>query len=102
MSTKRGDGFARTPDTLRKAILSMQRKITKCKADFLAAPLTIEAEMGDGRIIERPNPLVQEYRSLVRDYAAALKSYKELTNDKDQTEEVNRLVDIRTRFKVAK
>lgn len=98
---KRGDGFQKTPETLRKAILSMRRKIEKHKTEFQDAPLTYEAVMGDGRIIERGNPLVQEYRALVRDYAAALKAYNELTG-KEDTAEVSRLDDIRSRFRVAK
>lgn len=101
MGTKRGDGFQKTPETLRKAILAMQRKITRHKQEFLSAPLSIEVQMGDGRYVDRANPIVQEYRALVRDYSAAMKAYKEIT-DQQAPAEVNRLEDIRARFKVAK
>lgn len=80
----------------------MQRKLTKHKSEFLSAPLSIEVEMGDGRIVDRANPIVQEYRALVRDFAAALRSYKELTDQQDQSEDSNKLEDIRSRFRVAK
>ena len=82
-----------------KAILSMQEKLIKNEKDFLEAPLMVEVEMGDGRRVPRPNPLVQEYRAMVRDFAAAIKAYTELTGEKD-TAEVSSLDSIRSRFKV--
>ena len=101
MAGKRGDGFQKAPETLRKAILSMKRKIEKNKAEFLSSDLTYEAEMGDGRLIQRGNPFVQEYRALVRDYAAAIKAYKEITGSQEVAE-ADPLDDIRNKFKVAK
>ena len=101
MARKRGDPYKKASETLQKAILSMQRKITKNKTDFLNAPLTIEAEMGDGRTIERANPFVQEYRALVRDYASAMRAYKDITGTKGGSE-TSQLDDIRAKFKVAK
>ena len=38
---------------------------------------------------------------MVRDFAAALKAYKDITDEKD-TPEINSLEAIRSRFKVAK
>ena len=84
-----------------KAILSMQEKLIKNEKDFLEAPLMVEVEMGDGRWVPRPNPLVQEYRAMVRDFSAALKAYKELTDKKDEAQ-VSSLENIRAKFKVAK
>ena len=55
--------------------------------------------MGDGRLVERANPIVQEYRALVRDYASAIKSYKDITN-REEDVEVDQLGDLRSRFKV--
>lgn len=101
MGRTKGDSFKKAPDTLQKAILSMQRKLTKNKTEFINAPLTIEAEMGDGRVIERANPFVQEYRALIRDYGSALKVYKEITGTKGEKEQTQ-LDDIRSRFKIAK
>ena len=101
MAGKRGDGFQKAPETLRKAILSMKRKIDKNRVEFQSAPLTYEAEMGDGRVIQRGNPFVQEYRALVKDYSAAIKTYKELTGNQDAAE-ADPLDDIRSRFRVAK
>ena len=97
---KRGDSFQKTPETLKKAILSMQRKITKNKKDFQDAPLTVEVELGDGRIVTRANPIVQEYRALVREYSQALKAYKEITDGKIQ-EDTDQLTVLRSRFRVS-
>lgn len=101
MAGKRGDAFTKAPETLKKAILSMKRKIEKNKTQFQEASLVYEAEMGDGRMIQRGNPFVQEYRALVRDYAAAIKAYNEITGAKEEQEE-NPLTDIRAMLRVAK
>lgn len=97
---KRVDSFQKTPETLKKAILAMKRKIDKNKTEFLNAPLTVEVELGDGRVVTRTNTIVQEYRALVRDYATALKAYKDITDGKIE-KEANTLSDLRTKFKVS-
>lgn len=97
---KRGDSFQKTPETLKKAILAMKRKIDKNKTEFLNAPLTVEVELGDGRVVTRTNTIVQEYRALVRDYATALKAYKDITEGKIE-KEASTLSDLRTKFKVS-
>lgn len=89
-----------TPETLLEAILTMQDKILALKDEFEMAPLTFEAEMGDGRTITRANPFVQEYRALVKDYSVALKSYKELSGN-DDISEGDEIAKLRERFKVA-
>lgn len=92
---------AETPETLLSAILAMQKKITEMIPEFETAELTYTAEMGDGREIIRANPLVQEFRALVKDYSVALKAYKEISDGQSVTEN-SQLTDIRSRFKVAK
>lgn len=96
---KRSDQFVKTPETLKKAILTMRRRIEKERAAYLAAPLVIPVEMGDGRIVDRANPFVQEYRALVRDYSTAMKAYKDITEGRirESADELNAL---RSRFKV--
>ena len=101
MNARQKDKYKKSPDTLMKAILSMQKKLEENEQDFIKAPLDVEVELGDGRWVPRPNPFVQEYRALVRDFSAALKAYKEITGEKD-TAEVSSLDSIRSRFKVAK
>lgn len=99
MKKDQNDKFKQTQETLRSAILAMQEVLIKNEDDFLTAPLSIEVEMGDGRYIERTNPVVQEYRALVRDYSSALKSYKELTSGQEDPE-IDQLGNLRAKFKV--
>jgi len=101
MNARQLKKFKEAPETLKKSILTMQRKIQDSEEEIREAPLTIEAEMGDGRYVTRANPALQEYRALVRDFASALRAYKEITGEKE-TAEVNRLESLRSRFKVAK
>ena len=101
MNQRQKDKYKKSPETLMKAILSLQKKLEANEQLFLEAPLMIEVEMGDGRCVPRPNPLVQEYRALVRDFSAALKAYKDITGDQE-TAEVSSLESIRAMFKVAK
>ena len=88
-----------TPETLLEAILAMQTKLTDLREEFESAELTYDAEMGDGRVITRANPFVQEYRALVKDFSVALKTYKELTNAEDDAG-TTQLADLRAKFKV--
>lgn len=101
MNARQETKYKKSPETLQKAILSMQEKLIKNEKDFIAEPLMIEVEMGDGRYVPRPNPFVQEYRAMVRDFAAAIKAYKDITGDKG-TAQVSSLESIRSKFKVAK
>ena len=101
MNAGQKNEYKKSPETLMKAILSLQKKLADNEELFLAAPLSIEVQMNDGRLVPRSNPDVQEYRAMVRDFAAALKTYKELTGDQD-TPEVSSLDNIRARFRIAK
>ena len=88
-----------TPETLLEAILAMQNKLTDLRDEFESAELTYEAEMGDGRMITRANPFVQEYRALVKDFGVALRTYKEISGDIAEAN-TQTLDDLRARFKV--
>lgn len=101
MNARQKNKYKKSPETLMKAILSLQKKLADNEDLFLAAPLSIEVQMNDGRWVPRSNPDVQEYRAMVRDFAAALKTYKELTGEQD-TPEVSSLDNIRSRFRIAK
>ena len=84
-----------------RAILSMQKKLEDNEKRIQEEPLRVWVENANGIDVPKPNPFVQEYRALVRDFSAALKAYKEITGEKD-TAEVSSLDSIRSRFKVAK
>lgn len=82
-----GKTYKDTPETLLGAILAMQNKLVELRDDFESAKLTYEAEMGDGRIITRANPFVQEYRALVKDFGVALRAYKEIMPIDEETDD---------------
>lgn len=88
-------------ETLKQAIIVLRQKIIDNEELFAKAPLSVEVVMGDGRCVPRPNPIVQEYRALVKDYSSALKTYEDLTGD-EQIPEIKNLEALRNKFKVAK
>lgn len=85
-----------------KAILSMKKKLEANEKRFKDEPLMLWVEMGDGHVVPRANPFVQEYRALIRDFSAALKVYEEITASPGAPAEVTSLEELRARFKVAK
>lgn len=101
MNARQKKKYEQSPETLMKAILSLQQKLEDNVEQFREEPLRVMVEVGDGREVPRANPFVQEYRAMVRDYAAALKSYKEITGTKE-TPELSSLEAIRAKIKVAK
>ena len=101
MNQRQKEKYKKSPETLMKAILSLQKKLEDNADQFQREPLRVWVENSNGVEVPKPNPFVQEYRSMVRDFSAALKAYKDITNEKD-TPEINSLEAIRTRFKVTK
>jgi len=101
MNARQKDKYKKSPDTLMKAILSMQKKLEDNEKRFLEEPLRVWVENANGIDVPKPNPFVQEYRALVRDFSAAIKAYKEITAETESAE-VSSLDSIRARFKVAK
>lgn len=87
--------------TLEKAIVAMQAKIEEQIPIFKGEPLAQKVTVGTGQEMLRQNPAVAEFRALVKDYAQAIRTYKELSDG--ETAEVTSLNDLRaTLFKVAK
>ena len=91
--------YNETPETLLTAILAMQDKIIEQLGEFESAELAIEVKMGDDRYIMRANPLVQEFRALVKDYSNALKAYKEISGA-SEPQGNSRIEELRARLKV--
>lgn len=89
--------------TLEDAIMAMQEKIRQQIPVFKAAPLAQEVTVGTGEEILRQNPIVSEFRALVKDYSQAVKAYKELVADsKSSEDQVSNLNSLRNKIKVAK
>ncbi len=87
--------------TLEKAIIAMQAKIEESIPEFKAEPLAQRVTVGTGQEMMRQNPAVAEFRALVKDYAQAIRTYKDLMNS--EPAEVSSLDDLRAKlFKVAK
>ena len=101
MNARQKKNYKKSPDTLIRAILSLQKKLEDNEAQFLEEPLRVMVETGEGNLVPRANPFVQEYRAMIRDFSAAVKAYKDITGDKDESE-VSSLDSIRACLKVAK
>lgn len=101
MNQRQKTKYEKSPETLMMTILSLKKKLEDNEKRFLEEPLMVWVEMNDGRDVPRANPFVQEYRAMVRDFAAAIKAYKEITGDKGSAQ-ISSLENIRSKFKVAK
>lgn len=101
MNQRQKDKYKKSPETLMRAILSLQKKLEDNEARFQQEPLRVWVENSSGAEVPKPNPFVQEYRAMVRDFAAAIKAYKDITGEQESAQ-VSSLENIRARFKVAK
>ena len=101
MNQRQKDKYKKSPETLMKAILSLQKKLEDNEERFQKEPLRVWVENSNGAEVPKPNPFVQEYRAMVRDFAAALKAYKDITGEQESAQ-VSSLESLRSRFKVAK
>ena len=83
---------------LANAVITLQNKIIQQTPEYEKAPLTQEVMVGTGEVVLRSNPLVQEYRATVRDYAASMKSLEELLNVKKGASDANPLDALRNKI----
>lgn len=86
--------------TLANSVLTMQEKIEQQIPTYKDQPLAQEVTVGTGETILRANPVTQEFRATVRDYAQALKSLNEILDAKKSKVETSSLDDLRKRFGV--
>ena len=86
--------------TLANAVLTMQGKIEQQIPNYRDADLAQEVTLGTGEKILRQNPLTQEFRATVRDYAAALNNLNEILDNKKAASEVSPVEALRNKFKV--
>lgn len=89
-------------ETIAAVTLSLQKQLEDNYADYLTQPLSISVVVGTGETVKRANPYVQEYRALFRDYISSVKQLAELIDDANAEEEINALVSIKDKFKIAK
>ena len=86
--------------TLANAVLTMQEKIEQQIPNYKTADLAQEVTVGTGEKMLRQNPLTQEFRATVRDYATALSNLEEILDSKQTPKEVSAVEELRSRFKV--
>lgn len=86
-------------ETLANAVLAMQRKIDQQIPQYEEAELSQEVTVGTGETMLRQNPMVQEFRATVRDYANALKNLKEIIEENKSAENISSLSDFRSKLK---
>ena len=86
--------------TLANAVLTMQEKIEQQIPVYKDAPLSQEVTVGTGKTILRANPMTQEFRATVRDYAQALNNLNEMLENNKTTTEPSAVDDLRSRFGV--
>lgn len=88
--------------TLTNAVLAMQQKIDEQIPVYGKMPLVQQVTVGTGEKMLRQNPMVQEFRATVRDYASALENLQAIIEKTAAPETEESLDDFRARFKVAK
>ena len=86
--------------TLANAVLTMQEKIEQQIPNYKTADLAQEVTVGTGEKMLRQNPLTQEFRATVRDYATALNNLEEILESKPAAQEASAVEQLRNRFKV--
>ena len=86
--------------TLANSVLTMQEKIEQQIPTYKDQPLAQTVTVGTGETILRANPVVQEFRATVRDYAQALKNLNEILDIKNSEGGESSLDNLRKRFGV--
>lgn len=75
---------------LANAVLTLQKKIEQQTPLYEKQPLAQEVTVGTGETILRQNPIVQEYRATVREYAQALNKLHKLMNEQKKPHRIDK------------
>lgn len=86
--------------TLAEAVLTMQEKIEQQIPVYKQMPLAQQVTVGTGETMLRANPMTQEFRATVRDYAQALNNLSEILDNNKGASQSSAVDDLRARFKV--
>lgn len=86
--------------TLANAVLTMQEKIEQQIPIYKDAPLAQQVTVGTGETMLRQNPMTQEFRATVRDYATALNNLQDILESSKVESKTSPVDDLRSRFKV--
>lgn len=88
--------------TLANAVLSMKHKIDKLIPEYDAAKVVQEITKTNGATEEKVNPLLVEFRALVKSYSSSLQELNEILKENTVPPETSPLSDIRSEFKICK
>ncbi|MCM1090558.1 MAG: hypothetical protein NC413_06895 [Muribaculum sp.] len=88
--------------TLANAVLSMKAKIDKLIPEYDAAEAVQEITKTNGATEEKVNPLLVEFRTLVKCYSSSLQELNEILKGNTATTETSCLSDIRSALKICK
>ena len=80
---------------------AMRDKIDKILPEFKDMPVAQEATTTQGERVLKANPAIQETRALFRDYAAVVKSQRDLFDNVPQPAEISSLDSLRKKYKLA-
>ena len=87
--------------TLARAVAALQDKIEQQTDLYRRVPLSQLVTTMHGEQVYKANPIVQEYRATVRDYAASLKNLQDMLENHSAPAEVSSLDALRKTFKIS-
>lgn len=89
--------------TLINAIGELQTKIEQQTPVYRKeGKLYQEVELGTGEVVKRPDPTMQEYRALIKDYATVLKNLSEIVSENKAPTQISDMAELKKKFKIAK
>ena len=87
--------------TLARAVAALQEKIEQQTDLYRRVPLSQLVTTMQGERVYKANPIVQEYRATVRDYATSLKNLQDMLENHSAPAEVSSLDALRKTFKIS-
>ena len=87
--------------TLAHAVAALQEKIEQQTELYRHSPLSQLVTTMQGEQVNKANPIMQEYRATVRDYAASLKNLQDILENHSSPTEVSSLDTLRGKFKIS-
>ena len=87
--------------TLARAVAALQEKIEQQMDLYKSAPISQLVTTMQGEVVNKANPITQEFRATVRDYAASLKNLQDMLENCNAPAEISPLDSLRGKFKIS-
>ena len=87
--------------TLARAVAALRDKIEQQMDLYTRSPLGQVVTTMQGERVVKQNPIMQEFRATVRDYAASLKNLQDMLESCNAPAEISPLDDLRGKFKIS-